>query len=285
MPVELGRVHRRQLAISLLERSRLGRALRERVWHVRFAGQTATLGRGPLARLKLFALAWRSNRHWSLRRPVRLRLRALGHSFRCEIGDYSQLHVLREIFLSEEYRIDDLPPPATILDLGSNMGASLIYFRLRYPRARIVGVEVDPLVFPTLERNIAPFSGIELANVGVAGASGEATLFHNEQSWASSLKPIWETATQFTVPTRSLEDLLDDFDLPVLDLLKIDVEGAEWDVLPSFRGFDRIQTIVGEVHRVEDQPAHRLLDCLGDFRVSVTFEMDDVLLRFVARRD
>jgi FkbM family methyltransferase len=283
--VELGRVHRRQLAVSLLDSTRLGTMLHDRVRHVRFAKETATLGAGPIARLKLFAVAWRSNGRWSLRRPVRLRLRALGHSFGWEIGDYSQLHVLREVFLSEDYHVDDLPPPATILDLGSNMGASLIYFRLRYPQARIVGVEVDPLVFPMLERNVGPFPDIELVNVGVAGASGEATLFHNEQSWASSLKPIWGTTTEITVPTRSLEDLLEEFDMPVLDLLKIDVEGAEWDVLSSFSRFDRIRSIVGEIHKVDDEPAHRLLDCLGDFRVSIIEEVGDVLLRFVARRD
>jgi FkbM family methyltransferase len=281
--VELGRVQLRRRAISLLERH--GRAVRERLRHARFAGETARLGAGPAGRLKLFVVAWRSNRRWSLRRPVQLRLQALGQTFRCEIGDYSQLHVLREVFLAEDYRVDDLPPPATILDLGSNMGASLIYFRLRYPQARIIGVEVDPLVFPTLQRNVAPFTGIELANVGVAGESGEATLFHNEQSWASSLKPIWETKTQLTVPTRSLEDLLDDFDLPAVDLVKIDVEGAEWDVLSSFRQFGRIRSIVGEIHRVEDQPTRRLLDRLGDFHVAVTYELGDVLLRFVARRE
>jgi FkbM family methyltransferase len=269
----------------MLERFRLAPTLREHLWRVRFARETATLGAGPIGRLKLFAVAWRSYERWSLRRPIRLRLQALGHSFSCEIGDYSQLHVLREVFISEEYRVDDLPPPATILDLGSNMGASLIYFRLRYPEARIVGVEADPFLFPTLERNIAQFPGIELANVGVAAATGEATFFRNAQSWASSLKPLWEATAQITVPTRSLEDLLADFHIPELDLLKIDVEGAEWDVLSSFRQLDRIRSIVGEVHRVEDQPPRRLLERLGDFGVSITDEVGDVLLRFVARRD
>jgi FkbM family methyltransferase len=193
--------------------------------------------------------------------------------------------VLREVFISEDYRIDDLPPPATIVDLGSNMGASLIYFRLKYPAARIVGVEADPLVFPTLERNVAPFTGVEIANVAVAASTGEATFFHNEQSWASSLKPLWPTATEVRVRTRSLGELLDDFELPSVDLLKIDIEGAEWEVLSSFRQYDRIGAVVGEVHRLEGRSPRRLLDCLGDFRVSITHEVGDQLLRFVARRD
>jgi FkbM family methyltransferase len=273
---------------SFLERVKLRAAattLRDQFWLIRFAQQTAMLGAGPIGRFKLFAVAHQSHRQWALRRPVHLRLKAFGRSFRCEIGDYSQLHVLREVFISEDYRVDDLPSPGTILDLGSNIGASLIYFRLKYPEARIVGVEADPLVFPMLERNIAQFPGIELANVGVAGTTGEATLFHNEQSWASSLKPIWPTKTQITIKTRSLEDLLDDFDLPSVDLLKIDVEGSEWDVLSSFRQFDRLRAVVGEVHKVGDQPPRRLLDRLGDFSVSITDEIGDVLLRFVARRD
>jgi FkbM family methyltransferase len=278
-------VQPREQVIGVLERLRLHRVLRDLVWRVRFAHETAALGSGLSGRLRLFVVAWRSHERWSMRRPIRLRLRALGRRFTCEIGDYSQLHVLREVFISEDYRIDDLPPPATILDLGSNMGASLIYFRLRYPEARIVGVEADPLVFPTLERNIAPFPGIELANVGVAAESGEATFFHNAHSWASSLKPIWEATAEMTVPTRSLEDLLAEFDIPQLDLLKIDIEGGEWDVLSSFHELDRIGSVVGEFHTLEDQPPRRLLERLGGFKVSVTDEVGEILLRFVARRD
>ena len=51
-----------------------------------------------------------------------------------------------------------------------------------------------------------------------------------------------------TVETRTLDDLMADFSLDELDLLKIDIEGAEFEVLRSFSGLDRTHAVVGEVH-------------------------------------
>lgn len=50
--------------------------------------------------------------------------------------------------------IEPLREPRTIVDLGSNIGLSILYFRLRFPRARIIGVEPNPLAFELLRRNV-----------------------------------------------------------------------------------------------------------------------------------
>jgi FkbM family methyltransferase len=246
----------------------------------------AKLGDGPLGKARLFLVTYLGPGRFPRERRVRLRLRAFGRSFSCWISDYTQLLVVREIFVDEDYRIEQPLSPQTIVDLGSNMGASLIYFRLRYPTARIVGVEPDPLVFSALRRNVAPFHGIEVLNAAVASSTGEMPFFrYPRYSWASSLVPIWGTdATKLTVEAKSLDDLLDDVGLESVDLLKIDIEGGEWDVLPSVRELGKVRAIIGEIHRVGTAPPQDLLACLSGFRVSITLA-SDTIVRFLATKD
>jgi hypothetical protein len=96
---------------------------------------------------------------------------------------------------------------------------------------------------------------------------------------------LWgESPDRVTVPTRSLDDLVCDFALDTIDLLKIDIEGAEWDVLPASRELKRVRAIVGEFHRSRNEPPEGLLDCLHAFRVTVHGRSDH-WLRFEARRE
>ena len=70
------------------------------------------------------------------------------------IRDMADITTTCAVFAEGEY---DLPPSLsevkTILDLGSNIGVSVAYFRLRYPVARIYAVEADPATFKRLQEN------------------------------------------------------------------------------------------------------------------------------------
>jgi FkbM family methyltransferase len=249
----------------------------------RFAFETAALGDGPVGKLRLLLLSQLGAAKWPKGRSVRVDLDVLGRSCSCWLADYSQLHVLREVFLDEEYRVEHLPECPTIVDLGSNLGASVIYFRLRHPTSRVIAVEPDPKVFATLRRNVAPFGGVELANVAVASTNGEATFHRYPDSWVSSLVQRWPAPSRLSVQTRTLDTLFDDFGLSAVDLLKIDIEGGEWDVLRGFRQLEKVRNVIGEVHQIGDEEPGRLLDQLSDFKVSVTLSSGG-LLRFLATR-
>ena len=246
----------------------------------------ATLGDGVRAKTTLFLVSllgeWRCPRD----RPLQLRLRAFDRSFTCLIDDHTQLLAFKDVFLDEDYRVGRDIAPRVIVDLGSNVGASLIYFRLRYPHARLIGVEADPVTFKRLQRNVAQFDGIEVVNVAVAREGGTMQfLRYSGSSWANSLIPLWGPAN-ISVPVKaiSLDDLFDDYELTSVDLLKMDIEGAEWQVLPYFRQLDKVRTIIGEIHRIDQEAPSGLLECLSDFRVAVVAEAHHVA-HFVATRD
>jgi FkbM family methyltransferase len=130
------------------------------------------------------------------------------------------------------------------------MGASLLYFRCHYPRARIIGVEPDPHTFQQLQRNVEQLD-VDVRGVAITAADGDVAFYPSRQSWASSLYP--NGSAPVVVKGRSLDSLLDDLKLRTVDLLKVDIEGAELEVLTASERLSDIRTIVGELHCDSDR--------------------------------
>lgn len=137
------------------------------------------------------------------------------------------LHGLQEIFLDEIYK-QELPQNARILDCGANIGLSIIYFKQICPTASITAFEPDAINFELLKRNIRSFGlqQVDLQNMAVWKESTQLP-FSVNQGMASHID-LHSTNTQpvFVNATR-----LRDWLTQPVDFLKIDIEGAEFEVL------------------------------------------------------
>lgn len=171
-----------------------------------------------------------------------------GRTFRLVVGDASELEVLREVFLEREYELTLPTEPELILDLGSNVGASIAFFRARYPSARIVGVEPDPEAFARLRANVAQMSNVTVLNLAAAGTDERRPFYPAAESWRSSLHEQEGAGREIEVETRTLGALLTELRVDHVDLLKIDVEGAEEEILSTFAELGSVGAVVGEIH-------------------------------------
>ena len=157
---------------------------------------------------------------------------------------------------------------SVIIDLGSNIGASIAFFHATYPDARIVGLEPDPETFRRLLGSVAPIPQVQVLPLAVSDHIGDASFRPDTQSWASALG---DGAGSITVRTITLPDLLAAVGVESVDLLKLDVEGAEWLMFDSHGSFDACGTIVGELHLdAADQTVTRAEEALTAFAVTVT---------------
>src|SRR5690348_6625614 len=60
----------------------------------------------------------------------------------------------RELFLERVYEVEGLPDAPRIIDCGGNIGMSVIWFKQRYPQARITVFEADPALADILAENV-----------------------------------------------------------------------------------------------------------------------------------
>lgn len=117
-----------------------------------------------------------------------------------------------------------------IVDVGANIGQWTSAVKLFAPDVEVLSIEPDPDVFARLAANVGALDGVTCRCLAAGASSEPATLYRHELSLMSTLHPGqvgYDEANTVAVDVDTLDHLID---RPV-DLLKIDVEGAELDVL------------------------------------------------------
>jgi FkbM family methyltransferase len=198
--------------------------------------------------LSTFSMALAELRSDAPVRPRRIPVTYAGQRYELSVGGCNDLDVLKSLLLDEAYEELPLPgEPELIVDLGSHLGASLLVFHARHPRARLVGVEPDPAVFERLRENAAGLDAT-LLNVAVAGRDGTVPFYAWRDTWGSSMFPTERARKSIEVPALTLESLLARANAGRVGLLKLNIEGAEFDVLTGFHGWDWVDAIIVEWH-------------------------------------
>jgi FkbM family methyltransferase len=217
---------------------------------------------------------WRTNLHLvRLKRKVwkkkpRALVRCLNYTVR--INDGPNFYILyKDIFIHRIYHFEAERPDPLILDCGSNIGMPILYFKHVYPKSRIIGFEPDPVIFPYLQENITRNGLTDVKLVQAALAAKEGTLtFYSDGKYGSCLAEhlpadIPEGWIRYEVPCVRLGDHLTE---PV-DFLKMNIEGAEWEVLAdSADHLEVVRQMVIEYHHLPGLPRtlHQILAFLHD---------------------
>ncbi len=150
-----------------------------------------------------------------------------------------------------------------IIDCGANIGLSVIYFKHLYPKASVVAFEPDQNICNVLRRNVAAFGFTEVTVFGEAIWKTNGFIeFLVEGGFSGRIPKPEDEASLVRVPARRLRDLL--LDRPV-DFLKIDIEGAEYEVLldcqDALGGVEHI-FIEYHSHSAEPQRLNEILSIL-----------------------
>jgi len=130
-----------------------------------------------------------------------------------------------------------LRPRMTVMDVGANVGLLTRQFCQRVGKGgRVYAFEPDPLTFRFLEFNTQPFKNKELTQFAVSDNQGPALLHLNFTSGTgNSLLTQGHSTESVPVNCISLDEFLKQRGNPSVDVIKIDVEGAELSVLRGMR--------------------------------------------------
>jgi FkbM family methyltransferase len=158
----------------------------------------------------------------------------------------SDVSTFEQVFVEQEYEITLDPEPATIVDAGANIGLASVLFATRYPRARIIAIEPDPGNFAMLERNIRAYPNVTAVRAALWGRSGSLQVANpNDEPWAFRV----QEADGGGVDAVTVEHVLGTLGTGRIDLLKMDIEGAETEVMAhSASWIDRIGVLIAELH-------------------------------------
>lgn len=143
--------------------------------------------------------------------------------------DEEIVHCLKEIFFEKVYMFPCTDPNPFIIDCGSHIGMSILFFKTQYPNAIIKGFEPDKLNYDILRNNITEwnFKNIEIYNQPVWN-SEEEIIFEATGAMGGKIGAHAAPAHQtYTLKSVKLSNLLN----KKIHFLKIDIEGAEYEII------------------------------------------------------
>jgi FkbM family methyltransferase len=142
------------------------------------------------------------------------------------LWSWHDMLTVNEIFCREDYRAG--PKLRTVVDVGSNIGISALYFLTRHPEVRCRLFEPVPRNVERLRSNLAGFEGrYELEQVAVADTEGTLPFATDEAGRYGGLDR--RDGELLEVRVRHVNDVLEEAIAGegAIDLLKLDIEGAE----------------------------------------------------------
>lgn len=156
--------------------------------------------------------------------------------------------VLREVFVDKEYDWCPVENPKVIIDLGAHFGDTTLYYAACFPEAKIIAVEPSPENFARLVQHTKNNPNIIPVQVAVGATDGEITLHLMPSSLGHSVIDRKGSGEAVVVPQLSLKTLFNKYDIKKADLIKFDIEGAEFDLFKSINPKEYAMAYIGEVH-------------------------------------
>jgi FkbM family methyltransferase len=147
------------------------------------------------------------------------------------------------------------PPPGAqklrFLDLGGNIGLTACYFLSTFPLAEVCSVEPDGENFTLLQTNVSQFAARARALRAAVGAHpGRASL---RPAGAAHSVTVDLLNSQGDVNVLTVSDILDQLEWDQVDVVKMDIEGSEWDIFAGpLDWLQRVRLVLIEFHGERD---------------------------------
>jgi len=181
--------------------------------------------------------------------------------------------ILSEVFVYGEYDVHVPNTPNTILDIGANVGITTAYFALKYPNAAIHSFEPSPHNYSLLKQNALQFDNVTIYQKALYSHEGSLKLSICEGS--EGMNSVFSKTDNIeVVACTTLDKFLAEHKIEHVDILKIDVEGSEWEILRNSSAINKVSVMIGELHFLHIDKDAMLSLLQKHFRVELNTRCD-----------
>ena len=205
----------------------------------------------------------------------------LRNGTKCIIRNKSDAIAFLENFFLETYEQGkefQIKDNDIILDVGAHIGCFTLYASKKINKGKIFAFEPTSESFNVLKQNVElnQLKNIHIQNAGVLKESGTSVIYvdkNNEIGNSLFLKN--KNMVEEKIDIISIEDILKKYDLNSVDLLKLDCEGAEYDIILNLPEniLNKFHKIAMEVHSIENFTIHDIEKYLekNNFNVKIKY--------------
>ena len=170
----------------------------------------------------------------------------------------SDIHVFNDIYRRQEYGWSFSSTPQVVVDAGAYTGLSTSFFATRYPDATIIAIEPDQENFGLLVRNTKRYTNVHPICAALWSESGDVSIVDpGDGAWGLRLlesdhpRAVGEgrNLPSDSVRAITISDIMRDYNLDRIDLLKVDVEGSEKEIFANSEPWiASVEAICMELH-------------------------------------
>ncbi|RNC86884.1 MAG: FkbM family methyltransferase [Winogradskyella sp.] len=179
----------------------------------------------------------------------------------------------KQIFHNNEYDIQFDFNPRVIIDAGANIGLASLYFSKRYPEAKIFAIEPEVSNYAKLKETVDGYQNIKPILAALHHTEGEILEVFDQGvgHWGFATRKSDDTTinnTASTIDTISIPSLINKCELDIIDVLKIDIEGAEVEVFEKYfeNWLPKVRCIIIEFHeRFRPNSENKIKSVLSKF--------------------
>ncbi len=201
----------------------------------------------------------------------------------------TDIYVFNSIYRAGQYDWDFPVAPKVIIDAGAYTGLSSAFFAMRYPDAVIIAIEPDEQNFELLLQNTARFSNVHAIRAALWSESGSVCLMDpGVGSWGFRLNAPTESSETIaaeplarSIRAITITDVIREYKLDRIDLLKLDIEGSEKEVfVNSDPWIGSVDAICLELHdRFKAGCSRAFFKAVDDFPIELRRGEDVLVVR------
>lgn len=199
--------------------------------------------------------------------------------------NYSDVAIFLQVFYEKQYELFDAPTiqATTILDAGANIGLASIFFALKFPGAEVVAIEPETENFNLLRKNTKPYN-VDCFQAAVWHKNETLNITNPETLSAGFiLEHSDDISSTKGIGGITIEEIMQRKKWEKIDILKMDIEGAEKEVFSqgNLEWLKHTQLLIIELHdRYKEGTTKALFKALEPFDYKAYFHHENIFIFF-----
>jgi FkbM family methyltransferase len=194
-------------------------------------------------------------------------------------GIYSDHAMFEQIFIEKQYQLPDPINAQNIIDLGANVGYASVYFTNQFPNAKIIALEPEKNNYATAVANTKNYANITLLHGAVWDKSENINLVDNGLGEAGYM--VEKGSGDNIIRGYTVDEIMQLMNTTLIDILKIDIEGAEKEIFESNyeNWIPNTKIIIVETHdRYRKGTSKAIFNTIGKYDFSLQLSGENLIL-------
>lgn len=194
----------------------------------------------------------------------------------------SDVYSFEDIFAHDAYRINEKVDAKVILDCGANVGHASVYFAQHYPTSKIIAVEPNTENVELIIKNSSAYPSITCEHSAIWNKPNYLKIENeNASNWAFRVVESTESDPK-SFKATSIQAICEKYHIDKIDILKMDIEGAEAFVFDkhSMEWLKKTEYIIIELHdRFQENCSKHFFEAMSHFKYTKWEKGENIFVR------